>query len=181
MAFGIDEGPSGQQGQQYDNLTGLASTEANLGLGDLNESQDFMDAILSGDPTKIGQVLGPQIKAQQQQGQQQKQTLAQFGNRGGGTNSTAQNIDDKTRGSINDMISQLTGSALTATNNNGLALTGAAQSGFGTGFGEATQLQKQRASSINDLIGGIAGVAGGVLGAIPAGAGSFADIGGNIL
>ena len=84
-------------------------------------------------------------------------------------------------GSINDMISSLTGSSLQGINNNGLALTGAAQSGFGTLFNQATQMQQQRATSINDLIGGIAGVAGGVLGAIPAGAGSFADIGGNVL
>src|SRR5271170_7772544 len=112
VAFGIDEGPSGQEGQQYQNLSGLSSTEANLGLGDLNESQDFMNAILSGDPTKIGQVLGPQIKSIQGQGQQQKQTLGQFGTRSGGSNATAQNIDDKTRGSINDMISSLTGSSL---------------------------------------------------------------------
>jgi hypothetical protein len=161
--FGIDMGPSTQQNQQFNNLSGLSSTEANIGLGDITQSTDFMSAILSGDPAKIGEVLGPQIKAIQGQGQQQKQTLSQFGNRGGGTNATAQSIDDKTRGSVNDLISSLTGTSLTGLNNTGLALTGNAQSGFGTGFGEATTLQGQRANQIGDIFSSISNIASGAI------------------
>jgi hypothetical protein len=163
MAFGYDMGPSSQENNQYSSLTGLTSTEAGQGLGDLNESQGFMDAILSGDPTKIGQVLSPQIKAIQGQGQQQKQTNATFGNRSGGTNATNQNIDDKTKGSIDDLISSLTGSALQTTNSNGLALTSNAQTGFGTGFGEAKTMQGQRAAQFTDLLSSIGDVASGAI------------------
>jgi hypothetical protein len=161
MAFGIDMGPSTAEGTQYNNLSGLSSTEANMGLGDLSQSQNFMESILSGDPTKIGQILGPQIKAIQGQGQQQKQTQAQFGNRSGGTNASNQTIDDKTRGSINDLISSLTGSAVSGLNNTGLSLTGQAQSGFGTAFNQANTMQAQRAAMFNDLFKSIGDTATG--------------------
>lgn len=180
MAFGIDSGPSTQETTQYNNLSGLSGTEANIGLSDINQSGAFMSAILSGDPARIGQVLGPQINAIKQQGQQQKQTLGQFGNRSGGTNAEAQTIGDTTRTQINDMISSLTGSAVSGLNNTGLALTSNAQSGFGTAFNQANQLQAQRAAKWNGIIGGIAGVAGGILGAIPGNPGGFADNASNI-
>ena len=180
MAFGLSVGPSGQEGQQYQNLAGLSNTEANIGLGDLNQSQGFMSAILSGDPAKIGQVLGPQIQGIQGQGQQKIQTNAQFGNRSGGTNASNQTAADTTRSNINNMVSSLTGSAVSGLNNNGLSLTNSAQSGFGTAFNQANTMQQQSAKQWNDLIGGISSVAGGVLGALPGNAGGGLDIASNM-
>jgi len=164
MAFGIDMGPSTQQNQQYQNLSGISSTAANAGLGDINESTDFMSAILSGDPTKIGQVLGPQIRAIQGQGQQQKQTGSQFGNRGGGTNASNQTIDDKTRGGINDLISSLTGTSLTGLASTGTNLLNAGMSGFGTAFNEATTLQGQKAAQVNDIFSSVGNTVSGAVG-----------------
>jgi hypothetical protein len=162
--FGIDQGPSTQENTQYGNLTSTSGFAANAGEGDLTASSDFMKSILSGDPAKIGQVLGPQIRAIQGQGQQKKQTLAQFGNRGGGTNATAQTIGDNTRSSINDMISSLTGSAVSGLNNTGQNLLGMGMSGFGTAFGEANTMQQQRAAKWNDIFSSIGDTAGMVAG-----------------
>ena len=88
----------------------------------LTHPLDFMKAITSGDMTKIGQVLGPQIRGVKEQGQQTLQTMGQFGNRGGGTNAAAQTVHDKTRSTIDDMIAQLTGSSVTNLGNQGMGL-----------------------------------------------------------
>lgn len=164
--FGIDFGPSGQESQQYNNLSGLSSTEGSMGLSDLGQSTDFMSAILSGNTAAIGQVLGPQIQAIQGQGQQQKQTNAQFGNRSGGTNSSNQTIDDTTRSNVNNLTSSLTGTALSGLNSTGLSLTKQAQSGFGTAFNEGTTMQGQRENQLNDIFSSIGNIASGVVGGI---------------
>jgi hypothetical protein len=163
MAFGIDVGPSGQEGQQYQNLSGLSSTEAGMGLNDLTQSTDFMSAILSGDPAKIGQVLGPQIQGIQGQGTQSLQTASQFGNRGGGTNAQAQQTTDNTRTQTNNLISSLTGTAASGLNSTGLSLTGNAQSGFGTSFDQASTMQNQRAAMFNDLFSSIGNTVSGAV------------------
>lgn len=152
-----------------------------MGLGDVNQSSDFMKAILSGDPTKIGQVLGPQIRGIQQQGVQAKKTTAEFHNRGGGTNASLQRIGDTTRSSIQDLISSLTGSAVSGLASTGMGLLNNAQSGFATGFDEAKTMHDQNAAKWNDIFKSITSIGAGVVGGIPAGAGSVADIGSNIL
>lgn len=164
MAFGIDAGPSGQENSAYNSLFGTSGFAANMGEQDLGMSQQFMDAILSGDPAKIGQVLGPQIRAIQQQGQQKKQTNAQFHNRGGGTNASNQTITDQTTQGVNDLVSNLTGSALSGLNSTGQNLLNMGMSGFGTSFDEANTMQKQRANQWNDIFNSIGGVASGIAG-----------------
>lgn len=155
MAFGIDMGPSNAENTQYNNLSGLSSTVANEGLSDLSQSQGFMSAILSGDPAKIGQVLGPQIQAIQQQGQQQKQTNAQFHNRSGGTNASNQTVGDKVTSGVNNLVSSLTGTALNGLNNTGLSLVNTGANGFSTAFGEADTMQQQNAAKWNDIFNSI--------------------------
>ena len=174
VMFGIAEGPSGNQNQQFNNLSGVSSTAANMGLSDIGQSTDFMSAILSGDPAKIGQVLGPQIAGIQGQGQQRKQTNAEFGNRSGGTNATNQTIDDSTRTQTNDLISNLTGSAVSGLANTGTNLLNTGVSGFGTSFSEATTLQNEQANKINDIFSSIGNVVtGAVTGGFGAGASPF--------
>ena len=112
MAFGLFGGPSTGETTNYNDLTGTAGFAANEGQQDVSSSDAFMQAILSGDPAKIGQFLGPQEQAITGQAQQKKQTNAQFGNRGGGTNAQNQTIGDQSTQSINNLISSLTGSAV---------------------------------------------------------------------
>lgn len=128
----------------------LANYSSNVGEGATNTANNFYQDILSGDPAKIGQVLGPQIKAIQGQGQQAKQVGAQFGNRGGGTNATNQNIDDKTRGSVNDLVSSLTGQA--ASGEQSIGSTNLSQA-LNANQVNANESETQMQNFINSILG----------------------------
>lgn len=93
-------------------VAGYGTTQ---GEGLTTSAGNFFQGILSGNPAQTAKLLAPQIQAAQNQAQQAKQTQAQFGGRSGGTNAAGQTIDDKTRGNITNMISDLTGKAATAT------------------------------------------------------------------
>jgi hypothetical protein len=94
MFFGIGKGPNDQQTREQGVLTGIGDFGTQTGEKATNESTNFWSSILSGDMDKIMKVLGPQISAIKGQGQQMKQTAAQFGNRSGGTNAFMQMSDD---------------------------------------------------------------------------------------
>ena len=125
-----------------------------------------MQAILSGDPAKIGQFLGPQEQAITGQAQQKKQTNAQFGNRGGGTNAQNQTIGDQSTQGINTLISSLTGSAVSGLSSAGQNLLGQGMSGFQNAFGDATQMQQQSANQWNDIFNSVASVGSAVAGGV---------------
>jgi hypothetical protein len=162
--FGIGQGPSGEQKQQYGELTNLEKFGISTGEKDISKASDFWSSILSGDPTQISKVLGPAISTVNKQGQEQKKTLAEFGNRGGGTNAAAQNIDDKSLAAIRSMISNLTGAGAGALGSLGGGLL---STGLGAGeaaTSEANVIQQENAAKWNDIfnsIAEIAGVAGG--------------------
>ena len=88
--FGIGFGPSSQEKNQYGETGALANFATGEGEKDILASDNFWQAILSGDPSKISQVLGPQISGINKRAQQQKKTAGEFGNRGGGTNAGMQ-------------------------------------------------------------------------------------------
>lgn len=125
----------------------------NQGEGDINAASGFWNSILSGDPAKIGQVLGPQIQAIEGQGQQQKQTLGQFGNRSGGTNAKAQTIGDTTRSEVNNMVSNLTGSAASNLGSMGQNLLGQGTAALQS---QVNASQTQMSNWQNSLFGGLA-------------------------
>jgi len=100
-------------------IAGFGQTQ---GEGLLTSAGNFFQGLLGGNPAQTAKLLAPQIKAAQDQSQQAKQTMAQFGNRSGGTNARAQTIDDQTRAGITNMISQLTSSAAGAAANMGQGL-----------------------------------------------------------
>lgn len=85
-----------------------------LGLGTKLETQagGWLTDIMSGDTTKVGQLLAPQTATAREQAGQAKNTMAQFGTRGGGTGAAAASIDATTRGNILNMIAGLTGGAV---------------------------------------------------------------------
>lgn len=133
----------------------------NTGESDINQAGGFWSSILSGDPTKIGQVLGPQIQAIQGQGQQQKQTLGQFGNRSGGTNAKAQTIGDTSRSEVNNLVGNLTGAAASNLGSMGQNLLSQGTSALGQQV-QASQLQMQNWN--NSILGGLAGGISSTLG-----------------
>lgn len=164
LFFGIGEGPSSQEKDQFGSLGALANFGTSEGEKNTLSSDDFFRSILSGDSSKIGQVLGPEISAVNKQGQQAKKTASEFGNRGGGTNAGNQQIDDKSRSSIDQMISDLTGKAASALGASGSSLLAAGANAHAGAFEEANTIHQQHSAQINDIFKSIAEVAAGLAG-----------------
>ena len=122
------------------------------GLGEQNlaQSSNFMSSILSGDQSKIGKVLGPEISNIKGQGMQSKLSTSQFGNRSGGTNASMQMADDKSRASINSMISSLLGSSASGLASSGSSLLG---QGMSATSQEASLSQQQMQNWANSILG----------------------------
>ena len=103
--------------------SGISSWGQSIGQGDVNAASGFWNTLLSGNEGAQAKLLAPEIGTIQKQGQQQLKTAAQFGNRSGGTNASAQNNIDSQRGQITNMISNLTSGAasnLSSTGQNAL-------------------------------------------------------------
>lgn len=153
--FGLFEGPSGGEKQNYNLLNSSSQFATGLGEGNLSISSDFFRNLLV-DPTKA---LAPEIKAGQDQVQQAAKTNAEFGNRGGGTNASTQAASANNRANlINAAVNAQTGAASNlASTGSGLLSTG--MSGTEAGFDEAKTMQDQRAAMWNDIIKSSAAVA----------------------
>lgn len=182
LFFGIGEGPSGQETQQYGDIANLANFATGAGESDIASADTFWQAILSGDPNQIAKVLGPQISAINKQGQQSLKTASEFGNRGGGTNAFAQTTGDTTRSNVDTLIAQLTGQAGGQLGSLGSSLLSTGSSAHGQAFNEADTIHSQNLAKWNDIFNSIAqvvsGVAGGVGGGFGGGEGSnFGDVG----
>jgi hypothetical protein len=168
--FGIGFGPSNEEKSEFNSMVGLQNFDTSQGEAATLAANDFWQSILSGDPGKISQVLGPQMSAINKQGQQEKQTISQFGNRGGGQNAQGQTIDDNTRSSINDLISRLTGSAAGALGASGASLLAGGYEAGSAAFSEANTIQEPHNAKLNDIfrsVGKVAQAVGGAFG--PAG------------
>lgn len=77
------------------------------GAGGLTSAADYFKALMSGDQAKMSQVLAPQISVIKGQNQQRVNTLAQFGNRSGGTNAAAQSDTEAATKSIQQLFDML--------------------------------------------------------------------------
>jgi ABC-type transporter Mla subunit MlaD len=162
--FGIGMGSSSTENQLLSGLQSLAGYDTSKGQSATNQGLNFWSSILSGDPSKISQLLGPQISTMQKQGQQAKQTAAQFGNRSGGTNASMQTVDDTTRANVDTMIGNLTGSAATNLSNMGMNLLSQGGSNLNSAFNAANTIQQQNSAQWNDIFKSIAQVATGFVG-----------------
>ena len=89
------------------NLNDLAGFSSNTGEQGTNAAMGYNMGILSGNPTQVAQTLAPEIKTLGEQAQQNKNTVAQFGNRGGGMNSVMAGLDDATRSKLISLMGQL--------------------------------------------------------------------------
>lgn len=143
-------------------LGNISQYGVNSGEQDLNQAGGFWSSILSGDPTKIGQVLGSQIQGIQQQGQQEKQQLGQFSNRSGGTNAKAQTIGDTTRSNVNNLIGNLTGAAASNLGSMGQNLLSQGTSALGSQLAASQEQMQNWQNSIfgSGLSMGIGGIEG---------------------
>jgi hypothetical protein len=149
---GLFEGSSPGTTSSESTAGNITNFGTNLGESDLSTGSNFFKSLLSGNPQAIGQLLGPQLSTVQQQGQQQLNTNAQFGNRSGGTNASNQTNIDSQRQQVEQMIAQLTGSAASG-------VTGIGESAIGTGL-SADQLQANVAQQLlqnqqQSLLGGV--------------------------
>jgi hypothetical protein len=85
----------------------LAGYSSNVGETGTNAAMDYNKGILSGDPTQIAMTLSPEIKTLGEQAQQNKNTVSQFGNRGGGMNAVIAGLDDATRAKLIQLMGGL--------------------------------------------------------------------------
>ena len=102
-----------------------------LGESSLKQSNKFWQSILSGNSAKIGQVLAPEISAQQKQVQQGEKTAAEFGNRGGGVNSATQAAQGQARGNIVNLVGSLQSGAASSLAEQGSGLLSQGLQGIG--------------------------------------------------
>lgn len=149
--FGVGEGPSSQENQQYANLTSAGSFATGTGESDLTASSKFMHAILSGDSTAISQAFAPQIGAAKTSAQQNAKTTSEFGNRGGGTNASSAAASDKAHSDITSLIGGGTSSAATSLGSEGSGLLGMGIGADTSAFDEAKQIQSQKAAKWDDI------------------------------
>lgn len=101
---GLFMGGSPGVGKAEGTAEGLAGYGANAGEGNENAAGGYYNGILSGDPAKIAETLAPEIAANAQQTQQQKNTMAQFGSRSGGNTGAANGADSASRANIVNLI-----------------------------------------------------------------------------
>lgn len=120
------------------------------GQGAITDANKYYSDILSGDPSKIAESIAPEIKAGADQTQQEKQSLAQFGTRSGGTAAASAGADAANRSNIISLIGRLQQGA--ASGETGI---GENQSGLGlVANGQQAQLSQQQLQNyINSIIG----------------------------
>jgi hypothetical protein len=148
-------GVSPAQYGQYGQLTQASGFATNLGEGDLSASSAFMRGILSGDSTKISQVLSPQINAVKTSANQDTKTNTEMGSRSGGTAASNNAAIDKAHSDIANMVATLTGGAASSLAGTGSGLLSAGMSGSQVGFQEASEIQQQKLAKFNDIISSI--------------------------
>lgn len=147
------------------NKTGqVADFSSGLGQSSATKGTNFFSSITSGDPTKIATALAPAISAGQQGVQQQKNHIAQFGNRSGGSTAKSNALESENRGNITNMVGGMQANAASTLLSSGTGLLGIALSGFGQEAG----LDKERMENwANSILG--KGITSGIASAESAG------------
>lgn len=139
-------------------LDSLAGFSSNTGEQGTNAAMNYNQGILSGDPTQVAQTLAPEIKTLGEQAQQNKNTVSQFGNRGGGMNSVMAGLDDATRSKL---ISLMGGLRSGAAQQLGQLGTQNLQLGQQGNMDAAKLAQQQHENMMNSIFGKTIGSAAG--------------------
>lgn len=140
--FGFGGGFSAREKGEQGALAAIGNFGTSEGESDIMASDKFWKSILSGDPGKISQVLGPAISGINKRAQESKKTSAEFGNRSGGTNAGMQMTDDTTRQSIDQIIAELTGTAASTLGSQGQGLLATGLGGHEAAFNAAATMQE---------------------------------------
>jgi hypothetical protein len=133
-----------------DNLSSLAGYSTGVGEQGTNADLNYQKGILSGDPTQVAMTLAPEIKTLGEQAQQNKNTVSQFGNRGGGMNAVMAGLDDATRAKL---ISLMGGLRQGAAQNLGQLGTQNLQLGQQGNVDAAKIAQQQHENMMNGIFG----------------------------
>jgi hypothetical protein len=125
---GLFTGSSPTLDKNIANLGTQAGFASGIGEGDVTAASKYYNEILSGDPTQTAEAIAPETSAAQETGQQEKNALAEFSPRSGGTAAAATDIDANERSMLIKLIGgERTGAAgglaTIGTNEQGLALT----------------------------------------------------------
>lgn len=100
--------------------------QAAAGADSLGTASNFFKTLLSGNQAEIGTVLAPEIGTINNQADQNRKTIATFGNRSGGNNAEINHSTDTASAAIQNMIS-----TLLAGSGQELGQLGATQEGLG--------------------------------------------------
>jgi hypothetical protein len=171
--FGIGYGPDKNEKNQFGALQQQSGFASTIGEKDLTDVSSFLDAVLSGDSSRISQALAPEISAAKGRAQEQKESLAQFGNRSGGTTSAQAHIDEATQGDLTNMEGSLTDRAAGELGSLGSNALGMGIEGTETGFDEAKTMHDQHLAQLNDIFQSSANMAEFGLNLLPANSGGF--------
>lgn len=171
--FGIGQGPSSAQKREAGLEAALANFATSEGEADILKSDEFFKAILSGDPSAMARVLGPEFGAIAGQSEQEKKTAAEFGTRSGGTTAGMQRSGERARSQIDQLMASLTGTAAGELGGGGRSLLGLGSAAHGEAFNMESLIQKLKAGKWNDIFGSAASVASGIAGGFGGGAASL--------
>ena len=136
--------------KDIDQSAGISSDASKLGAQDVNAASGFYTDILSGDPTKEGEALAPEISGLKSRVGQQKKTGAEFGTRSGGTAAQNNAADTNANTEILNLEGGLKQSAAS-----GAASLGTSQEGLGLEANQvnAKESQQRMENWLNSILG----------------------------
>lgn len=172
--FGIGEGPSSSEYNQYGAVGNIGNFATSTGESDISTASDFWRSIISGDPNQLSRVLGPEYSNISKRGQQELKTLSEFGTRSGGTAAQQQQIGETERAESTALEGGVLETAADRLGSMGTGLLSTGLSAHEAAFSEANTIQQQKQAKLNDIFKSIMSVAA----AIPTGGFSLAGFAG---
>lgn len=161
--FGLGEGPSQGEYQQYGAVGNIGNFATSTGEADISTASDFWRSILSGDQSQLSRVLGPEFSNISKRGEQEAKTLSEFGTRSGGTLAQQEQIGEGERTEATNLEGGVLKSAATELGSMGSGLLSTGLSADEAAFSAAQTIQQQHAAKMNDLFKSIAEVSAAVL------------------
>lgn len=138
-------------------LGALAGFSTGVGERGTTADLNYNLGILSGNPSEVAKTIAPETMQAQQQAQQNKNTVAQFGNRGGGMNAVMAGLDDATRAKLLSLVGSLRQGAAGELGRLG---TNNLQMASSDTMDQAKLAQQQYENMINSILG--KGISGGI-------------------
>jgi hypothetical protein len=160
--FDLAEGDPTKQEQNQ--LGTLGTEQIGTGEGLVTSAAGFDQGILSGDPSKIGQTLAPEISAGQGIVQQQALKDANFGTRSGGTTALTNAVQAQERGNIIDLVGGLQSTTADKAGSLGTQQESQGSTNIGTEANMATQNRQREVGDVNGIASSVSAIAAPFLG-----------------